>query len=302
MLQDEVPRSREYTCPLGKIASWEAPYVSNTYALPALVSTRAVPGRLFGGLHLYPFEKPQPFGPRRPSQDYLSRSIKKGGALAGEIAYWEKSAPERRGGAGHVLNVGTIQAAPAMLRDATLSALVSNALHHMCGRAPCARSLPALAVGVTHMRACMCVCVCACVSACVLARACVVDACACTHPAASALVPPLPTSARRGCGFGTGDRRRHRRVASRPAHCACAPAPTAAAQVSASGYDEGGTGPPAAAAPQVLVTAAAVIGKQPKRHSTQFIQRCRAGSESAPFQNPILTRGCPAGVLLGLPW
>ena len=43
-----------------------------------------------------------------------------------------------------MLNVGTIQAAPAMLRDATLSALVSNALHHMCGRAPCARSLPAL--------------------------------------------------------------------------------------------------------------------------------------------------------------
>ena len=93
---------------------------------------------------MYPFEKPQPFGPRRPSQDYWSRSIKTGGALAGEIVYWEKSAPERRGGEGRVLNVGTVQAAPAMLRDATLSALVSNALHHMCGRAPCARSLPAL--------------------------------------------------------------------------------------------------------------------------------------------------------------
>ena len=102
---------------------------------------------------MYPFETPQSLGPRRPSQDYWSRSIKKGGSLAGEIIYWEKSAPtaaaaarapERRGGEGRVLNVGTIQAAPAMLRDATLSALVSNALHHMCGRAPCARSLPAL--------------------------------------------------------------------------------------------------------------------------------------------------------------
>ncbi len=40
----------------------------------------------------------------------------------------------------------------------------------------------------------------------------------------------------------------------------CAPAPTAAAlQVSASGYDEGGTGPPDAAAPHVLVAAAALL-------------------------------------------
>jgi hypothetical protein len=38
-----------FACPLGKIASWKAPYVSNTYSLPALVSTRAVPGRLFSG-------------------------------------------------------------------------------------------------------------------------------------------------------------------------------------------------------------------------------------------------------------
>ena len=45
MLQDDDPRPREhFAC--GILASWKAPYVSNTYAVPALVATRAIPGRL----------------------------------------------------------------------------------------------------------------------------------------------------------------------------------------------------------------------------------------------------------------
>ena len=64
-------------------------------------------------------------------------------------------------------------------------------------------------------------------------------------------------------------------AASCPAHCA--PAPTVALQVSASGYDEDGTGPPAAAAPRVLVTAAAVLLRAANatyaRHAASLCQR-----------------------------
>jgi len=46
MLQDDDLRPREhFACP-GILASWKAPYVSNTYAVPALVATIAIPSRL----------------------------------------------------------------------------------------------------------------------------------------------------------------------------------------------------------------------------------------------------------------